>query len=133
MRLGVGSGRDDAFMNQDTWAASDDIESVGRSLGKADLDASTLVEEHRDDAVIEGDIALGTQRGELPHMRTAKGKTEKIAAAVQYPILTVSGPFWLRVTGRDLADLYWLSRLLMGACFLRRYAKLAQPFCLRWR
>jgi len=84
---------DALFMNQNRWTASGDIESVvAKALGKNDLDA--LHKELKDtaslDAAINADVALGTQRGvgSTPtFFVTAKGKTEKIAAAVQYPIL----------------------------------------------
>lgn len=96
MRLGVrqwGQVTDALFMNQDTWAASGDIESVvAKVLSKPDLDAlhKELKNTASLDAVIDADINLGVQKGvnSTPtFFVTAKGKTEKIAAAVQYAIL----------------------------------------------
>jgi len=96
LRLGVrqwAQVTDALFMNQDTWAATGDIESVvAKVLGKADLDAlhNELKNTASLDAAITADTALATQRGvnSTPtFFVTAKGKTEKIAAAVQYPIL----------------------------------------------
>jgi protein-disulfide isomerase len=85
---------DALFMNQDSWAASGDIESfVAKALGKADLDA--LHKEMQNtaaiNAAIESDIRLGTQRGvnSTPtfFITPAGGSTQKIAQVVQYQIL----------------------------------------------
>jgi len=84
---------DTLFMNQDTWATSGDIESfVAKALAKNDLDLlhKELQSSAALDAAIEADVNLGIQRGvnSTPtFFVTANGKTEKIAAAVQYPIL----------------------------------------------
>ncbi|MBI3934474.1 MAG: thioredoxin domain-containing protein [Acidobacteria bacterium] len=96
MRVGIrqwAQVTDALFTNQDTWAASGDIQSVvAKALGPADLDAlqKELKTTAALDAAIDSDIALGTQRGvnSTPtFFVTANGKTEKIAAAVQYSIL----------------------------------------------
>ena len=96
MRLGVRQWTqvtDALFMNQDLWAASGDIESVvAKALSKADLDAlhKQLQNSAAIDTAIDADISLGTQRAvnATPTLFvTAKGNTQKIAAAVQYPIL----------------------------------------------
>ncbi|HWP84631.1 MAG TPA: thioredoxin domain-containing protein [Terriglobia bacterium] len=84
---------DALFKAQDAWAASGNIESVvANVLAKADLEA--LHKELRNtaalDAAIDADIQLGMQRGvnSTPtFFVTAGGRTEKIAAAVSYPIL----------------------------------------------
>jgi protein-disulfide isomerase len=84
---------DALFMNQDAWAASGDIESfVAKALAKSDLDAlhKELQNTAALDAAIDADANLGVQRGvnSTPtFFVTAKGNTQKIAAAVQYPIL----------------------------------------------
>jgi protein-disulfide isomerase len=84
---------DALFMNQDTWAASGDIESVvAKVLSKSDLDAlhKELADKASLDAAIEADFSLAKERGvnSTPtFFVTANGRTEKIAAAVQYPIL----------------------------------------------
>lgn len=96
MRLGVRQWNqvtDALFMNQDTWAASGDIESVvAKVLSKSDLDAlhKELADKASLNSAIDADIRLAEQRGvnSTPtFFVTANGKTEKIAAAVQYPIL----------------------------------------------
>ena len=84
---------DALFMNQDTWAATGDIESVvAKALAKPDLDAlhKQLQNTSAIDAVITNDINLGTQRAvnSTPtFFVTANGNTQKIASSVQYQIL----------------------------------------------
>jgi protein-disulfide isomerase len=84
---------DALFINQDTWAASGDLESiVAKVLAKNDLDAvhKELKDAASLDAAINADVSLGNQKGvnSTPtFFVTANGKTEKIAAAVQYQIL----------------------------------------------
>ena len=84
---------DALFDNQQTWGASGDIESViAKVLSKSDLDAlhQELGNKASLDAAITADINLGIQRGvnSTPtFFVTANGKTQKVAAAVQYPIL----------------------------------------------
>jgi protein-disulfide isomerase len=96
MRVSVqvwGKVADVLFQNQEAWAASGDIEStIAKVLSKNDLDAlhAELGKKASLDAAIESDINLGTQRGvnSTPtFFVTANGKTEKVAAAVQYQIL----------------------------------------------
>jgi protein-disulfide isomerase len=96
MRLGRaqwGQVADALFQNQQSWGASGDIESVvANVLSKNSLDAlhKELEDEASLEAAINADINLGVQRGvnSTPtFFVTSNGKTEKIAAAVQYPIL----------------------------------------------
>jgi protein-disulfide isomerase len=96
MRLGRaqwGQVADALFQNQQSWGASGDIESVvANVLSKNSLDAlhKELEDETSLEAAINADINLGVQRGvnSTPtFFVTSNGKTEKIAAAVQYPIL----------------------------------------------
>jgi protein-disulfide isomerase len=96
MRLGPAQWSqvaDALFENQQAWGSSGDIEPF---IAKA-LSANSLAALHKElenqaslDAAVDADINLGVQRGvnSTPtFFVTANGKTEKIAAAVQYPIL----------------------------------------------
>ena len=96
MQLGVKQWQlvtDALFMNQDTWAATGDIESVvSKALAKSDLDSlhRQLINTAAIDAAITADINLGTSRtvNQTPtFFVTANGSTQKIAGGVQYQIL----------------------------------------------
>ena len=96
MRVGIrqwAQVTDALFINQETWAASGDIESVvAKVLSKGDLDALHKELENKAslEAAIDADIKLARERAvsSTPtFFVTANGKTEKITAAVQYPIL----------------------------------------------
>jgi protein-disulfide isomerase len=84
---------DALFQNQDTWAASGDIEStLAKALSPKDLAAiKKLVAGPAPlDAAIEADIKLGTQKeiNSTPtFFVTAAGKTEKVPGAIRFPIL----------------------------------------------
>ncbi len=84
---------DALFLGQDGWAASGDIESVvAKVLSPSDMAAvrKELQNPAALDANIEADYQLGVQRGvnSTPTFFViANGKTQKFAAAYQYPIL----------------------------------------------
>ena len=83
---------DALYQNQDKWEADGKIEPfIAGALNKEDL--ARLHKEMNNpeiDKIIEGDIALAKQRdvNQTPTFYiTGKGKTEKVAGVVQYPIL----------------------------------------------
>jgi protein-disulfide isomerase len=85
---------DALFLNQDTWGSSGDVESVvAKALSKADLDAvhNHLKDIAALDAAIDADVNLGLTKGvnSTPTfwVTTTKGTNQKLASAVQYPIL----------------------------------------------
>ena len=84
---------DTLFQNQDTWAATGDIEgTLAKSLAAKDLaDIKKLVAAPAAlDAAIEADIKLGTEKeiNSTPtFFVTAAGKTEKVPGAIRFPIL----------------------------------------------
>jgi protein-disulfide isomerase len=84
---------DALFQNQDTWAASGDIEGVLiKALSAKELgDIKKLVASPAAlDAAIDADVKLGMEReiGSTPtFFVTAAGKTEKVPGAIRYPIL----------------------------------------------
>ena len=96
MRLGIRQWNqvtDALFMNQDAWAASGNIDSfVAQALSKNDLEAlrQQLKKTAALDAAIDADISLGIRRGvsSTPTFFVTSGSnTQKVVAAVQYPIL----------------------------------------------
>jgi len=82
---------DALFQAQDAWAQSGDVDSYAMKA-LAPADSAALRKQLADstlNAAIESDVSLGMQRGvnATPTIFvTSKGKTEKIAAVVQYPI-----------------------------------------------
>ena len=83
---------DALFLSQDQWAKDGKLEPVlARALTKDDLvRIKELASQSSIDAAIDRDIALANQlqvNSTPTFFITARGKTEKIAAAVQYPIL----------------------------------------------
>lgn len=95
MRVGVRPWAlvtDALFNSQDQWAQTGDIEAVvSKALTGPDLAAlRKQLEDPSLDGAVGADVALGQQRGvnSTPtFFITAKGKTEKVAAAIRYPIL----------------------------------------------
>ena len=83
---------DALFMNQDTWAANGDIESiVSKALSKSDMDLMhKQLANPNIEVAVAADVNLGMQRGvnQTPtFFVTANGNTQKIAGGVQYQIL----------------------------------------------
>jgi protein-disulfide isomerase len=84
---------DALFQNQDTWAASGDIEStLAKTLLPKDLAAikKLVAAPAALDSAIEADIKLGTEKeiNSTPtFFVTAAGKTEKVPGAIRFPIL----------------------------------------------
>ncbi|MBI4444082.1 MAG: thioredoxin domain-containing protein [Acidobacteria bacterium] len=83
---------DALFASQDRWAQDGNLEAaLARALTKDDLARlRELAANSSSDAAIDRDIALARQLqvGSTPtFFITARGKTEKVAGAVQYPIL----------------------------------------------
>ena len=95
MRVGLhqwGQVADALFENQMMWSSTGNIESfIESALSKSDFDAlkKELANASSLDAAIDADVKLGIERGvnSTPtFFVTANGKTEKVAAAVQYQI-----------------------------------------------
>lgn len=84
---------DTLFQNQETWAASGDIEAaLAKALSPKDLaEIKKLVASPASlDAAIEADIKLGTEKeiNSTPtFFVTSAGKTEKVPGAIRFPIL----------------------------------------------
>ena len=83
---------DALFQAQEQWAANGQLEPVvAAALSKEDMDrVRKLVQDPATNQAIQRDVELGRKRevNSTPtFFITAKGKTEKVASAVQYPIL----------------------------------------------
>jgi len=95
LRLGIrqwSQVTDALFERQEQWAASGQLEPVVASaLSREDMDqVRKLAADPATNAAIRRDIELGQSRevNSTPtFFITAKGKTEKVAGVVQYPIL----------------------------------------------
>lgn len=84
---------DALFLNQDQWAANGEIDSVvSKALSPSDMEQVRKILKNPSplDAVVNADVQLGKERGvnSTPtFFVTANGKTQKFAAAYQYPVL----------------------------------------------
>ena len=83
---------DALFQAQDQWAASGQLEPVvAGALSKDDMErVRKLVQDPAMNQAVQRDIELGRKmevNSTPTFFITAKGKTEKVASAVQYPIL----------------------------------------------
>ena len=85
---------DALFLNQDTWANDGNVEAVvAKALSPADLAAvkKELQNTAALDAAIDADYQMGIQKGvtSTPNfwVSTKNGTNQKIASALQYPIL----------------------------------------------
>lgn len=95
MQLGIrqwSQVADALFQEQPEWAASGKIEPVvAGALSKEDMaKVQKLVNDPATDAAVKRDIELGEKRevhSTPTFFITAKGKTERVASVVQYPIM----------------------------------------------